>query len=833
MNRLGIRNRVLVISLLPLVITALVLSSHFIWRRVNEIQQDLITRGQGIASHLAPACEYGLFAGNRHELQSLANGAAQERDVLRVWIVDRDGKTVADAHAPADGTPQASEATDTPTFSAPVFLTPVSVGDLPSEQAARAAGAAPLGRVHVALSAAETAARQAGVLLQGLLITLLAVSATALFAVRMSRTVSVPVLELTNAVRAIKKGALGYRTAAHSGGEIGVLERGINDMASALEEARERERLRAADALYLEQIKAQVTLESIGEGVVTTDAQGRITYLNPQAEQLIGWRRQNAEARALGEVVRIARTEEETARPYPLERCLQAGEIVRHDSGCVMRRRDGSSFAVQDTASPIRNRQGRIIGAVLVFRDFTEIKRMADLLSYQATHDELTGLINRRAFELRLRELLNRAAAHEQHLLCYIDLDQFKVVNDTCGHAAGDELLRQLAFRLSARVRSSDILARLGGDEFGVILRDCDAETGLGIAEALREAAREFRFSWGAYTFEVGVSIGAVAIDREAGNLADVLSAADSACYVAKDHGRNRLHLYQADDLAVAQRHGEMQWVQRIQRSLATDRFCLYAQPIVPIGAETKARHRQHFEVLVRMVDEDGALVPPMAFIPAAERYQLMPALDRWVIAAAFRALQRAGLAALHGGCAFNVNLSGQSLGDEQFLDFVVGEFETHGIEPASITFEITETAAIANLSGAVHFMTTLKGMGCRFALDDFGSGLSSFGYLQNLPVDFIKIDGHFVKDVTTNPLNRAMIVAINNIGHVMGLDTIAEFVESEAILEHMRDCGVDFAQGHALAEPMPLPQALAQYRGEDGRRNVGRDDGVYNTDSA
>lgn len=805
MNKLGIRNRVLVVTLVPLLITATALSSHFIWRRVSEIQQELYTRGQAIANQLAPACEYGLFSGNESELLGLITVAAREPDVARVWITEPGQRVVADSLTDA-----ATDGAKLPVFSAPVYLSPIRIDDfsLPERQSPERL----LGEVHVALSTERAGSRQTTVLLEGLWITFLALSLTALFAVRMSRSVTAPVLRLTEAVTTIKKGDLGHRTPASSGAELGVLERGINAMAEALEKARLREREHAEDALFLEQTKAQITLESLGEGVITTDEQGIITYLNPYAERLSGWSAGEALGQALPQVIRLQGPGDDGAHPYPLDRCLREGRTLRHDARTAMLRRDGSSFPVQDTTAPIRNRQGAVIGAVLVFRDFTEVKRMSDLLSYQATHDDLTGLINRREFERQLLELLNSGPGGGEHALCYLDLDQFKVVNDTCGHAAGDELLRQLSFRLCDAVRCRDVLARLGGDEFGVVLRDCDLDQALTVAEGLKETIRSFPFTWKGRVFEIGVSIGVVRIGAGGGSLAELMSAADSACYLAKERGRNRVHACLPDDTALAQRQGEMEWFQRITRVLADSRFCVYAQPIVPVD---RAPEQAQYEILLRMLDDHGNPITPNQFIPAAERYQLMPALDRWVLEETFRTLREAGICACgdETRAGFSINLSGQSLGEDDFLSFVLELFEAHGLAPECITFEITETAAIGNLASAIHFMAALKEMGCRFALDDFGTGLSSFGYLQNLPVDFIKIDGDFVRDITTNPLNHAMVVSINSIGHVMGLDTIAESVEDEAILEQLRLCGVDYAQGHAMGRPIPLQAVIEASR--------------------
>ena len=467
-------------------------------------------------------------------------------------------------------------------------------------------------------------------------------------------------------------------------------------------------------------------------------------------------------------------------------------EDVRESGECCHIR------ATLEMPNEYRNDWKRVFAAV---EDITEARALSQQLKYQATHDELTGLVNRREFENRLERVLRRAGAeHTEHAVCYLDLDQFKVINDTCGHVAGDELLRKLGVLLARQVRRRDTLARLGGDEFGVLLEHCSLRQGMRIADALRSVIDEFRFVWGGQSFSVGVSIGLVPIRGEGAIVADVLSAADAACYAAKDLGRNRIHVYNEDDVELTRRHGEMQWVSRVQRAIEEGRFVLAHQPIVPLSP-TKASHMVHYELLLRMQGDDEELILPASFLGAAERYNLSSKLDRWVVQAALRLLSR-NRAQLAKPFLCSINLSGLSLLDEEFLGFVVTQLSQHEIPPQRLCFEITETAAISNLSSAIRFVDELRGLGCRFALDDFGSGLSSFAYLKNLPVDFLKIDGVFVRDIVDDPIDRAMVKSINDIGHVMGKQTIAEFVESEAILEVLTEIGVDYGQGFATGKP-------------------------------
>lgn len=432
-------------------------------------------------------------------------------------------------------------------------------------------------------------------------------------------------------------------------------------------------------------------------------------------------------------------------------------------------------------------------------------------LTHLTYHDPLTGCFNRRAFESHVEQAIYTANREgKRYALCYLDLDQFKVVNDTCGHIAGDELLKQLAAILSSQVRTSDMIARLGGDEFGVLLEGCETDKAIEIAEGMRLKIKKHRFVWEGKPFDLSVSIGLVPIDSSYLSGADALKNADAACYVAKDSGRNRLQVYQSDDKELAQRHGEMQWVSRIRQALETDAFVLFGQEI---RKTTRPLDSPHYEILVRMRGEDGKLVAPMAFIPAAERYNLMASIDEWVIRRAMTMLAEANRRHGAGQLALSINLSGQSLGNAETLALVKRCIQQHGLDPATLCFEITETAAITNLSTAVQFIRALRAIGCRFSLDDFGSGLSSFGYLGNLEVDYIKIDGHFVRNILSDPLSRSIVNAVNDIGHTMGIRTIAEFVENESAIAVLQALGVDYVQGYGVHKPEPFTDILTSSR--------------------
>jgi len=462
---------------------------------------------------------------------------------------------------------------------------------------------------------------------------------------------------------------------------------------------------------------------------------------------------------------------------------------------------DGNIIWLKETARVIEN-DNQQNNMLLVCEDITETRLLNERIVYQASHDALTGLANRTAFDSYIKQMVALAQTdNSEHALCYLDLDQFKVVNDTCGHLAGDELLRQLSDLLKAHIRHQDLVARLGGDEFGVVMNNCTLSQAFQASENLRSVISDFHFAWEDKSFTVGVSIGISSINNTSGNAVELLKEADAACYAAKDRGRNRVHVFHPDDQQLAQRQGEMQWVGKIQRGLEQNRFCLFGQPIVALAGHDKGLH---FETLVRYQDDSGHVIPPGAFLSAAERYNLAPALDRWVISTLFEWIaEKPGFLDQLSVCS--INLSGLSMSDETMLSFISAEFSEWAIPTNKICFEITETAAIANLSYATHFINHLREQGCLFSLDDFGSGLSSFAYLKNLPVDFLKIDGLFVKDVLDDKVDLAMVRSINEIGHVLNKKTIAEFVENTAILTLLRALGVDYAQGYGIGKPVRL----------------------------
>jgi diguanylate cyclase (GGDEF)-like protein/PAS domain S-box-containing protein len=559
------------------------------------------------------------------------------------------------------------------------------------------------------------------------------------------------------------------------------------------------------ESLFRQKEQAIVTLASIADAVITTDVAGTITFLNPTAERLTGWRT----TEALGQPVDTVLMLVNDATRQPLEsipaRCLREGRAVDLADGVLLVRRDGTEVPIGDSAAPLRDRHGTTIGVVLVLHDVTERRRAARKLSHEATHDALTGLVGRKEFEERLARVLAEAATGAaEHVLCYLDLDRFKLVNDTCGHEAGDDLLRKIGRLLGGRLRSRDTLARLGGDEFGVLLEYCSLTKAEEIAGKLQRAIEDFRYAWGERSFSLGASIGVIPITAVSGRTADVLRAADQACYAAKDAGGNRVQLARPEAAPGVQQQVETRRIMRLTRAVDEGKFQLYAQAIVPLAPELPARPR--CEILLRLPDERGGVETADAFLPQAERHRLMPAIDRWVVRQTVAVLGQ-----WHRDhpefelplCS--VNLSVSSLDDPDLVPAVREYLAQHRLPPDALCFEITEAALLGNFAQLVRLIAEVRATGCGVGLDNFGNSLASFAHLKALSVDYVKIGGHYVRGVVDDPVYGTLVGAVNEIGRIMGIVTIAEEVENETILEKLRDLGVGYAQGHAVAPPAPL----------------------------
>jgi diguanylate cyclase (GGDEF)-like protein len=696
MSNRGIRTRVLMLTLLPLLLVAGGLSWYFIASAYSEMDRAFEQGALERANQLAMASEFPLFSGNRPELEMLTGRLAREPDIQSIVIVDVQGRTIvkqglqlmrADWRGEVSGL--VARNARAILVAAPVRQQALEIDDL---SASSEVGMTPLslGFVMLEVSRRATLERQNTILLAGLTITGFGLLLASLLAWRLGRDIMLPLGALTRAVEKIAAGDLNARVQVETGGEFAVLERGVNHMVEELKNSYDNlhERIRAATAK----------------------------------------------------------------------------------------------------------------------------------LSWQAHHDALTGLLNRSGFDLALQQAWETVRnENERHCLLYLDLDQFKLVNDTSGHQAGDELLRQLAATMRRTMRGSDVIARLGGDEFGVLLSDCDAVVGEQLGEKLRRMISDFRFSWNGRLYQVGASIGLVELDQDWPDTAHLMSAADAACYAAKDAGRNKVRLYRRGDEEVERRRGEMAWVGRLTRAMQANHFRLYYQPIVKLDSSLSAVSEEcHYELLLRLQDEDYPVLPT-AFIPAAERYQIMPTIDRWVIEHALYQCSEALQSMTARNVVIGINLSGASLSNTQFQAFIRSAMRDHAAIAAQLCFEITETAAISNLESVQTLMDDLKSMGCRFALDDFGSGLSSFAYLHNLGVDYLKIDGAFVRDMVRDPVDAAMVEAIAKVARIMGIRTVAEFVEDEVTVNALKALGVDFGQGHHYGPAQPLEKLCQELFDRNG----------------
>ncbi|MEO9147753.1 MAG: EAL domain-containing protein [Burkholderiaceae bacterium] len=550
----------------------------------------------------------------------------------------------------------------------------------------------------------------------------------------------------------------------------------------------------------------QVTLQSIGDAVITTDAVGLVTWLNPAAERMTGWQTPEAVGLPLAQVFNIVSEETRLPTDNPVATCLAQGKVVGLANHTLLISRDGSEYGIADSAAPIRNPQGALLGVVLVFHDVSEQRRLSGEMTHRATHDALTGLVNRAEFEVRLLRALRNAQDNEtRHALLFIDLDQFKLINDACGHSAGDEFLQQLSKMLREAIRERDTLARLGGDEFAIILENCSVEQAFRIGQKICDRMHVFRFVRDKQRFRVGTSIGLVPIDKRWASTTAIQQAADSSCYAAKEAGRNRVHAWFDTDTAMIARQHEMQWTTRIERALDDDGFELFAQRIEALDGGSSGLHA---EVLLRMKNEDDSLALPGAFLPAAERFHLVTRVDRWVlhrVIAWMKSLSEPDL--IETLC---INVSGQSVGDRAFHAWAQNQFAGAGPTICSkLCLEITETAAVTNLADAAVFIEQVRALGVKVALDDFGAGASSFGYLKSLRVDLLKIDGQFVRNLQTDPLDAAAVRCFADVARVIGVKTVAEFVDSPQALEQLRAIGVNYAQGYLIHRPEPIDALL------------------------
>tara|TARA_R110001583_G_scaffold51161_11_gene159771 strand:+ start:2925 stop:5120 length:2196 start_codon:yes stop_codon:yes gene_type:complete len=558
---------------------------------------------------------------------------------------------------------------------------------------------------------------------------------------------------------------------------------------------------RISTELHTEKERAETTLHAISEAVILVDAKGIILYSNELANIMLG---DKLEGQTASTLLHIKDQTTGLVIQSALYRALRLGVMAKCNKQSILETPSDQQISIEEHAAPLFDKEGNISGVVLCLRDVTIARANLERQTWEASHDLLTGLVNRREFEKKVSNAIDKTNKDEtQYVVCCMDLDRFKVVNDSCGHAAGDELLKQLSSIMSSQLRSSDTLARLGGDEFGLLLEGCDEAQGERIAKDLLSAVDQYQFFWEKDIYTVGVSIGLTVINTESFSILDVLGQADSACYWAKEQGRHRICTFRESDLDLVERRTQTGWVARINAALKDDRFTIYHQNFRALKEEYE--ERLHLEILLRMIDEDGMIVSPGHFIPAAERYDLMPQIDRWVINKVFSEFQKLKSLSPTQTVMININLSGASINSLKLYTFIQNKIAEFNVDATSICFEITETVAVKHIASAIEFINKCKKLGIKFAIDDFGAGASSFEYLKKLPVNYLKIDGGFVKNLENNLIDRAMVETINRIGHIMEKVTIAEFAESQPIIDILTEMEVDFAQGYAVSYPIPL----------------------------
>ena len=561
---------------------------------------------------------------------------------------------------------------------------------------------------------------------------------------------------------------------------------------------------RASEDLFMEKERAETTLHSIADAVITTDIDCRINYINPAAQRILGCSLNEVYRKPIADVLKLFEGNSHERIKCPLENALKEDMLYSTEGENTLERQNGTRVEIEESYAPLHDRDGMVSGGVVVLRDVSFAQSFIKQQTWEATHDSLTGLKNRRELEkCVLKALMHTKQTGASYVLCYMDLDRFKLVNDSSGHAAGDQLLIKIAEMMLQSIRKTDCLARVGSDEFGLLLENCNTEVGFRIATDLKATIDNFVFTWSTKQHQIGVSIGLTQITPEHNHVAEIIGEADNACYWSKEHGLNQVTISASNNPGLTARRSEISWVTRINKAFREKRFVLYQQVYQTLN--THLDLKDHIEVLIRMVGEEGEIIPPGHFLPAAERYAMMPEIDRWVIEQVFS--QYKSLVAARNGkpAIYCINLSGASINAGGFIDYIREQAHKFGMEPDSICFELTETVAVNNMQAARNFIHECKNMGFSFALDDFGSGTSSFGYLKALPVDYLKIDGSFVKDMEHDRIDQAMVETINRIGHLLGKFTIAEFVENSATAKMLSDIGVDFAQGYGISRPAPL----------------------------
>lgn len=776
-----------------------VLMSIFVFDLVQREKAFLLNESKdaaiGITKTLAVNSINGVLSNDLIGLEEIITAQSHQSNFNFGMILDKNGQVLAyhNVESPAERKPGQYISIDT--LSVPhsskdvvIFFDSSKVIDTASPIFVNKAH---IGWVRVQNSRQNIADSLQYLTYEGLFYALFAIFIGTLFAWFMGRQLTRDIYQLVDTTQRVRSGERNISLNLNRQDELQTLAENFQSMLSNLNE-KESE-------LFSEKERAEVTLKSIGDGVITTNRAGEITYLNPVSEHLTGWSNEAATGQQIEKVFKIYHEITMEPATNPALKSMETGQILALANHTILINHAGESISIEDSGAPIIDRQGEIIGSVLVFHDATEAKKLRSKLTWQATHDSLTGLRNRTAFENHLEELIEEAAhfPNSQHCLLYIDLDQFKVVNDTAGHTAGDELLKQVALCIKEQIRDNDLLARIGGDEFSILLKNCNIEAAMIIAEKIRRHVDAFRFIWEEKVFNIGTSIGIAKIEGLT-NKATIMSQADIACYLAKDNGRNRINVYLADDKSVEKTYNQFGWVGKIKFGIEHKQFRLYAQEIVPLQQNQTYKS---YEILVRLKDAEGNIVFPDSFLPAAERFNLMAGLDIYIVEHAIEWLKHHSEKIER----LNINIAGQSLENEAFNNRLLELLSENGAINHKICFELTETTAITHMSSSISFLNSIKNHGCQLALDDFGSGFASFTWLKTLPVDFVKIDGAFVLDVLSDKVDAAMVRALHQVSQEMQIQSIAEFVENQETADWLQKVGIEYAQGYHFHKPTPI----------------------------
>ena len=557
--------------------------------------------------------------------------------------------------------------------------------------------------------------------------------------------------------------------------------------------------------LYAQKEHLRILLSTIMDSVITTDAQGLITYMNPEAEKLTGFFLDSVKNQAINRVFTLIDQNNQVLNS-PINDCLTSKKVPSSLQYGTLLNREKNKFDIQYAVSLLYDKDTTLIGAEIVFQNITQTKNMQDELRYNAVHDSLTGLINRREFERVLNEAVKDYRSKGiPYILCYLDLDFFKLINDAAGHTAGDFLLQEVTGILKKRLRKTDILARLAGDEFGVLILNSSLDTGKKICQELIEAVNSIRFHWNDKVYRLGMSVGMVALSDPERSASQLLSDVDIACYAAKSEGRNQIYVFESEKTLFGHNH-DMMVINNIQEAIEQGRLVFYIQKIV--STKPDIPQNPYFEILIRLKNENNKIIEASNFVVIAERFNLMLTVDRWILSQMLEHNDKS--LANVDNAIFSINLSANSLNDTNFLPFLLELIKKSTLPPERLCFEITETAAMNHISKTIETVNKLQELGCKIALDDFGVGLSSFSYIKNFSVNYIKIDGSFVKNVATKEVDKTIVITINEMAHRLGIKTVAEYVENPEILKMMTEIGIDYVQGYAIGEPMPLSKLIS-----------------------